>query len=97
MLQHEGSSPPQDPRKPSDPSRILVLDISGPSAAQSDDFVPLMLRRPDPRRWDAIGEIDYYTQSIFISDLFPHSVPYIFSCPSHLLHGPHIFDNIIVN
>jgi vacuolar protein sorting-associated protein 13D len=46
LLQHEGSSPPQDPHKPVDQSRILVLDISGP-AVQPDDFVPLMLRRSD--------------------------------------------------
>ena len=49
LLQHEGSSPPQDPRKPVDPARILVLDIAGP-AVQPDDFVPLMLRRSDGRR-----------------------------------------------
>jgi vacuolar protein sorting-associated protein 13D len=49
LLQHEGSSPPQDPRKPVDQSRILVLDIAGP-AVQPDDFVPLMLRRSDARR-----------------------------------------------
>ena len=39
----------QDPRRPPDESRILVLDISGP-AVLPDDFVPLMLRKPDPRR-----------------------------------------------
>jgi len=51
MLQHEGSSPPQDPKskKAPDHSHTLVLDIAGP-AVQPDDFVPLMLRKPDPRR-----------------------------------------------
>ena len=49
LLQHEGSSPPQDPRKPVPQSHILVLDIAGP-AVQPDDFVPLMLRRADTRR-----------------------------------------------
>ena len=39
----------QDPKKPSDASRYLVLDISGPSVLQ-DDFVTLSLRKHDPRR-----------------------------------------------
>ncbi len=62
MLQHEGSSPPQDPRKPTSltPSKsasagelmtrnALVLDIAGP-AVQPTSYVPLMLRKPDDRR-----------------------------------------------
>ena len=51
MLQHEGSSPPLDPKnkKQADQSHILVLDIAGP-AVQPDAFVPLMLRKPDPKR-----------------------------------------------
>ena len=51
MLQHEGSSPPQDPKskKRLDQSHILVLDIAGP-ADRPDSFTPLMLRKPDPRR-----------------------------------------------
>ena len=55
MLQHEGSSPPQDPRlqpRGDDLSRALVLDIAGPAELpfSPTDFVPLMLRKPDPRR-----------------------------------------------
>merc|ERR1719228_2370595 len=51
MLQHEGSSPPKDPknRNSSDESKGLVLDIAGPTVEPSH-FVPLMLRKPDPRR-----------------------------------------------
>lgn len=53
MLQHEGSSPPQDPRAPraTDLSRTLVLDIAGPpdTPFSPSDTVPLMLRKPDPR------------------------------------------------
>ena len=51
MLQHEGSSPPQDPGASKDqmiPSG-LVLDIAGP-AVQPHTYVPLMLRKPDDRR-----------------------------------------------
>ena len=52
MIQHEGSSPPQDPKskKKMDQSHILVLDIAGP-ADKPDPFAPLMLRKPDPRRY----------------------------------------------
>ena len=51
MIQHEGSSPPQDPKskRQIDQSHILVLDIGGP-ANKPDQFAPLMLRKPDPRR-----------------------------------------------
>merc|ERR1719282_946975 len=51
MIQHEGSSPPQDPKskRQIDQSHILVLDIGGP-AIKPDQFAPLMLRKPDPRR-----------------------------------------------
>ena len=60
MLQHEGSSPPQDPRRAhahahhhhaADMSNrnALVLDIAGP-AVQPNSHVPLMLRKPDERR-----------------------------------------------
>lgn len=51
MLQHEGSSPPQDPsRNHTDNMRnSLVLDIAGP-AVQPNSCVPLMLRKPDDRR-----------------------------------------------
>ena len=51
MIQHEGSSPPQDPKskKQLDQSHILVLDIAGPSD-KPESFAPLMLRKPDPRR-----------------------------------------------
>ena len=53
MLQHEGSSPPQDPRGAhrSDVANrnALVLDIAGP-AVQPNSHVPLMLRKPDERR-----------------------------------------------
>ena len=52
MLQHEGSSPPQDPRHRSDDSRTLVLDVAGPGDVPSAMVatVPLMLRKPDPQR-----------------------------------------------
>ena len=55
MLQHEGSSPPQDPRlqaRGEDISRALVLDIGGPAEPpfSPTEVVPLMLRKPDPRR-----------------------------------------------
>ena len=46
LLQHEGSSPPQDPRSAQVLDNVLVLDIAGP-AVQPDTFVPLMLRKPD--------------------------------------------------
>ncbi|XP_054721064.1 intermembrane lipid transfer protein VPS13D-like [Uloborus diversus] len=51
MLQHEGSSPPRDPHKPnaSNESKMLVLDIAA-LGAQPGEFIPLMLRKPDPRR-----------------------------------------------
>ena len=50
MLQHEGSSPPQERRKtPTDLKNCLVLDIKGP-AVQPSTYVPLMLRKPDERR-----------------------------------------------
>merc|ERR1719367_449833 len=54
MLQHEGSSAPQDPRRAaqqyhSDNRNALVLDIAGP-AVQPNSHVPLMLRKPDDRR-----------------------------------------------
>ncbi|KAK3881484.1 hypothetical protein Pcinc_014068 [Petrolisthes cinctipes] len=51
MLQHEGSSPPHDPtsKKPQKRSNILVLDIAGPGP-QPNEYVPLMLRKPDDRR-----------------------------------------------
>ena len=51
MIQHEGSSPPQDPKskKQVDQSHILVLDIAGPSD-KPNPFAPLMLRKPDIRR-----------------------------------------------
>ncbi|CAB3365707.1 Hypothetical predicted protein [Cloeon dipterum] len=49
-LQHEGSGPPRDPRKPDDPyHQSLVLDIAGP-APQPLQYVPLVIRRPEPRR-----------------------------------------------
>ena len=54
MLQHEGSSPPQDPKFSSHnheiwPGKSLVLDIAGP-AVQPHTYVPLMLRKPEERR-----------------------------------------------
>ena len=63
MLQHEGSSPPQDARKairntasdgltrvpPLPNTNVLVLDIAG-TAVQPQSHVPLMLRKPDERR-----------------------------------------------
>uniref|UniRef100_A0A3Q2P4M1 Vacuolar protein sorting 13 homolog D n=1 Tax=Fundulus heteroclitus TaxID=8078 RepID=A0A3Q2P4M1_FUNHE len=50
MLCHEGSSPPQSkPAQPRPLDTSLVLDIAG-LAAVSDNFEPLMLRRPDSRR-----------------------------------------------
>lgn len=51
MLQHEGSSPPRDPRRSTsvDNERVLVLDIAGLGPLPGD-FVPLMLRKPDKRR-----------------------------------------------
>lgn len=54
MLQHEGSSPPQDPKFSSssshnDHGKSLVLDIAGP-AVQPHTYVPLMLRKPEERR-----------------------------------------------
>lgn len=52
LLHHEGSSPPQDPRRkvnPKDLERTLVLDIAGLSPLPGI-FVPLMLRKPDERR-----------------------------------------------
>ena len=52
MLQHEGSSPPQDPRKGGSNQinkNSLVLDIAGP-AVQPKSYVPLMLRKVDERR-----------------------------------------------
>ncbi|XP_059469653.1 intermembrane lipid transfer protein VPS13D isoform X2 [Neocloeon triangulifer] len=49
-LQHEGSGPPRDPRKLNDPfHQSLVLDIAGP-APQPSQYVPLVIRRPEPRR-----------------------------------------------
>ena len=51
MLQHEGSSPPQDPSQSHAVTmrNSLVLDIAGP-AVQPSTYVPLMLRKPDERR-----------------------------------------------
>ncbi|XP_069683777.1 intermembrane lipid transfer protein Vps13D isoform X2 [Periplaneta americana] len=52
QLQHEGSSPPRDPRSKhstQNDDRILVLDIAGP-APQPTQYVSLVLRRPDKRR-----------------------------------------------
>ncbi|TRY62990.1 hypothetical protein TCAL_03981 [Tigriopus californicus] len=51
LLQHEGSSAPQDPKKSPEVTmrNILVLDISG-HAVQPKHCVPLMLRKPDERR-----------------------------------------------
>ena len=51
MLQHEGSSPPQDPRQSHNDflRKSLVLDIAGP-AVQPNTYVPLMLRKPEERR-----------------------------------------------
>ncbi len=58
MLQHEGSSPPQDPSTASSANLManleraknaLVLDIAGPGV-QPTKQVPLMLRKPDERR-----------------------------------------------
>lgn len=51
MLQHEGSSPPQDPTASHQEMmrKSLVLDIAGP-AVQPNKYVPLMLRKPDERR-----------------------------------------------
>jgi vacuolar protein sorting-associated protein 13D len=63
MLVHEGSSPPQDPRKsiqstfsdglttlpPLPNTNVLVLDIAG-TAVQPHSYTPLMLRKPDERR-----------------------------------------------
>ena len=51
MLQHEGSSPPQDPAGPrhQDQAHALVLDIAGPPGPPSLP-TPLMLRKPDPGR-----------------------------------------------
>lgn len=50
MLEHEGSMPPRDPRNPtssSDPG--LVLDIFD-LAPRPGESVPLILRKPDPKR-----------------------------------------------
>ncbi|KAJ9601170.1 hypothetical protein L9F63_000690, partial [Diploptera punctata] len=52
QLQHEGSSPPRDPRSKNNAhsdDKILVLDIAGP-APQPTQYVSLVLRRPDKRR-----------------------------------------------
>lgn len=55
MLQHEGSSPPQDPTRNHHDAQQeamrtgLVLDIAGP-AVQPNTYVSLMLRKPDERR-----------------------------------------------
>lgn len=52
QLQHEGSSPPRDPRVSSSSAysdKILVLDIAGP-APQPAQYVGLTLRRVDNRR-----------------------------------------------
>ena len=55
LLVHEGSSPPQMPRGRGDAhqdlmANNLVLDIAGP-AVQPNTYVPLMLRKPDERRF----------------------------------------------
>ena len=56
LLVHEGSSPPQMPRGRGDAdhqdlmANNLVLDIAGP-AVQPNTYVPLMLRKPDDRRF----------------------------------------------
>ncbi len=49
LIEHEGSSPPRDPRKPIPPGSLLVLDIAG-QASQPTQFIHLMLRKPDKRR-----------------------------------------------
>ncbi|KAL0274818.1 UNVERIFIED_CONTAM: hypothetical protein PYX00_002852 [Menopon gallinae] len=51
QLQHEGSSPPRDPRSKSSyhNDKVLVLDIAG-TAPQPTQCVALVLRRPDKRR-----------------------------------------------
>jgi len=52
MLQHEGSSPPQEARRPTSVApnfHCLVLDIAGP-AVQPSRQIPLTLRKPDERR-----------------------------------------------
>lgn len=48
LIEHEGSSPPRDPRKPA-PQASLVLDVAG-HAILPTQCVPLMLRKPDKRR-----------------------------------------------
>jgi vacuolar protein sorting-associated protein 13D len=50
MLQHEGSSTPRDPRRPSmTQTNVFVLDIED-IALQPGRNVKLMLRKPDERR-----------------------------------------------
>ncbi|KAF4525446.1 hypothetical protein B566_EDAN016234 [Ephemera danica] len=49
QLGHEGTSPPRDPRREPAPQNALVLDISG-VAPQPSQYVPLVVRKPDPRR-----------------------------------------------
>ncbi|XP_065212498.1 intermembrane lipid transfer protein Vps13D isoform X2 [Planococcus citri] len=51
QLQHEGSSPPVDPRtkRTSEADNVMVLDIAGP-ALQPKEFVGLALRKPSQRR-----------------------------------------------
>lgn len=56
LIEHEGSSPPREPRKPAAHGSSLVLDIAG-SGPQPAQYTPLMLRKPDKRRastqhWD---------------------------------------------
>uniref|UniRef100_T1J4D0 UBA domain-containing protein n=1 Tax=Strigamia maritima TaxID=126957 RepID=T1J4D0_STRMM len=49
LLQHEGSSPPRDPRKRSINNNFLTLDIADLST-QSNGLTPLSLRKVDARR-----------------------------------------------
>ncbi|XP_013405463.1 vacuolar protein sorting-associated protein 13D-like isoform X2 [Lingula anatina] len=49
LIQHEGSAVPRDPRKSPAKDNVFVLDISA-IAPLPTQYVPLMLRKMDPRR-----------------------------------------------
>lgn len=51
LLQHEGSSPPRDPKRSSsvESDRVLVLDIAD-IGSSPNTYVGLILRKPDQRR-----------------------------------------------
>lgn len=49
LLQHEGSSVPRDPKQSPGKNNLYVLDIAA-IAPQPISYVPLQLRKADPRR-----------------------------------------------